>query len=105
MLKLFEGLTGRKFYLARSGYQAGSDASSDTLGQAGIKVEAKRYGDRTNLNDREILGELEEAYQAGGLDLWAFVTTRAIPAQLREKLAKAAEGRHIELLLLGGPVG
>lgn len=105
MLKLFEGLTGRRFYLARSGYQAGSDASSDTLGQAGIKVEAKRYGDSTTLNDREILGELEEAYQAGGLDLWAFVTTRAIPAQLREKLAKAADGRHIELLLLGRPVG
>src|SRR5437016_2093603 len=75
--RLLEKLTGRRFYLARSGSQAGRDISSDFQNCSIIAVECKRYGENTELDERRLLGELVQALQdIPDLDLWVLVASR-----------------------------
>ncbi len=94
--KLLRNLTGRRYYLARSGAQAGSDLSSDSsLGNV-IAVECKRYGAKTALRERELLGELAQATRSlADLDLWVLVATRDVSSQLEIALAGAARERGV----------
>ena len=46
--RLLELLTGNRFYLAKSGYQAGGDMAARSDGTC-VKVECKRYGEKKEL--------------------------------------------------------
>src|SRR5215213_8205671 len=81
----FEGLiadllshfTGRQFHLAQSGTQQGRDMSSRHPYANVTAVECKRYGSSTELNQRELLGEIVQATIAiPDLDLWVLVASR-----------------------------
>jgi hypothetical protein len=94
--KLLEKLTGQHFHLAQSGTQLGRDMSASRLNSNVVAVECKRYSSNTELNERELLGELVQVAQAiPDLDLWVLVTSRDIPSQLDESLRSAAHKLNI----------
>jgi NACHT domain len=92
IVKLLEELTGRNFLLAQSGSQMGRDMSSRRTAQNVISVECKRYKRNTDLNERELLGELAQAERTiPDLDLWILVASRPISSQLNESLHTSAQ--------------
>lgn len=99
LAKMLTELTGLNFRLAKSGFQAGRDLSSREFGGNVIAVEAKRYGSSTELDERELLGEIVQAVnETPDLDLWVLVTTRDVNAQLSERLTAACNLLDIEFL-------
>ncbi|MFW6015614.1 MAG: NACHT domain-containing protein, partial [bacterium] len=89
--KLIEDLTGYTFYLASSGRQYGKDISSESVNGSVIAIECKRYGKSTELNNRELLGEISQAYfSMPFLDLWVLVTSKEVNSQLYEELNQEA---------------
>ena len=56
--KLLEELTGERFYIAKTGYQAGKDLS--TLGGSGnyLAVECKLYSPNTRAKESDLLSKL-----------------------------------------------
>lgn len=99
--KLLSALTNRHFYLARSGSQGGRDMSTGGESTNWIAVECKRYQEDTSLNDRELLGELEEAYLTiSGLDVWVLVASRSVPEQLRTILNQSAQEKGMEVVII-----
>jgi hypothetical protein len=51
-----------------------------------VFVECKRYGTDTQLDQRELLGETDEAVRDTDLDIWVLVTSRAASDSLRDTL-------------------
>ncbi|HEY9772150.1 MAG TPA: hypothetical protein V6C71_27200 [Coleofasciculaceae cyanobacterium] len=99
--ELLESLTGRHFNLAKPGYQAGRDMSSRDFYQNTIFVECKRYKKTTELNERELLGELDQA-KAGtpDLDVWVLVTSRDVDSKLYESLHRSAAQKGIDFAVI-----
>lgn len=99
--QLLEVLTGRRFYLAQSGSQLGRDMSASASNTDVIAVECKRYGSKTKLEDRELLGELVQVAKAiPDLDLWVLVASRDISSQLHESLRSTANDYGIAYLAI-----
>lgn len=95
--RLLENLTGKAFYLARSGSQSGRDMKSDRHGGSIIAVECKRYGKKTELKERELLAELVQASSGiPDLDIWVLVVSRNVPDQLLTLLDQQAVRQGIE---------
>lgn len=88
---LFEKLSGYRFHLARSGSQFGRDAG--TYDGPSIVMETKRYSSSSNLNARELHGELEEAQQ------------RTPELELRFQDCCPRWGRRLRKILAGCRVG
>lgn len=98
---LLERLTGKHFYIARSGSQHGRDAGSDTIGGFIIAVEAKHYNRRTRLDETELLGKLVEAdSSAPYIDIWVLATTAEANEQLVRKLEAEGERRGIHVVII-----
>lgn len=90
--RLLETLTGQYFHLAQSGTQLGRDMSAGSVNHNVIAVECKRYGDKTELDERELIGELVQAATAiPDLDLWVLIASRSIPSQLHEALRSTSD--------------
>lgn len=103
---LLENLTGHHFRLARSGTQQGRDISAHPINSNIVYVECKRYRDSTGLNERELLGEMQQATsQNRSLDIWALVTTRDIHSQLHEDLSQMAREKGIEYISISAGDG
>lgn len=98
---LMEDWTGERFFLCSSGRQSGRDLSTAGFGRNWIAVECKRYGRETQLNEREVLGEISQiARRVEGLDLWVFVSSTEIKEQLATEIREEAESRGLSVLLL-----
>jgi hypothetical protein len=98
VLGLVSRLTGRRFFLAKSGAQAGKDASMAGYGDTYIDIECKRYKPGHSPATRDLNGGLAEAItaSAGRLDLWLVVSTGAIGS------TEAEEPGHRTALALNG---
>ena len=93
--ELLENLTGYRFLLAQSGSQSGRDMRAESASEV-IMAEAKRYGKKSPLTKRDLLGELAEAVQSDpNLDLWVLVATRKISDQVDAALVRESEARGI----------
>src|ERR1700759_1469603 len=93
---LLEELTGWHFDLAISGAQEGRDMSLRRANANVVAVECKRYGRNTELNGRELLGELVQVGQdIPDLDLWVLVASREVPSQMTEDLNRLAAEKGI----------
>ena len=104
--KLLTALTGQRFHLARSGSQAGRDMSVHHTNANVVAVECKRYGSETELNERDLQGELTQAVMGiPDLDLWVLVTSRDVPSQLYEALHQQARHDNIEFLSISADDG
>jgi len=96
---LLKALTGKHFHLAQAGAQLGRDMSAGSQNADVIAVECKRYGEKTGLDERELLGELVQVARAiPDLDLWVLVASRDIPSQLHESLRSAASNDGVAYL-------
>ncbi|HEX9872260.1 MAG TPA: hypothetical protein VGC99_27425, partial [Candidatus Tectomicrobia bacterium] len=73
-------LTGRSFFLAKSGAQGGKDSSTAGYGATYIDIECKKYRRGKSPRTRELIGGFDEAIDSsvGRLDLWLVVSTGAI---------------------------
>lgn len=102
----FEGLvrdlitcvTGHSFRLCKSGSQHGIDALADAIP---VSIESKRYGERTQLNLRELQGELADA--AGkypDLQLWILACSVEVSAQDREAIRITGENLGLATFVL-----
>ncbi len=99
--KLLQSLTGRRFFLAKAGYQGGRDLSSEKECANIIAVECKRYQKNTAFRQRDLLGELEEIHHdIPELDLWVLVAPRGIDERLHQLLSCSAEDKGIEILMI-----
>ncbi len=97
---LLERWTGLTFRLARSGSQFGKDGTSETQRQFSVSFETKRYEETTELNARELSGELLQAKTAfPDLDLWVLAATKEV-GDLAEDLRQSAEYLNIEILVV-----
>ncbi|HND19169.1 MAG TPA: restriction endonuclease, partial [Acidobacteriota bacterium] len=94
---LLEKLTGQHFHLASSGTQEGRDMSSRRANANVIAVECKHYKRQTSLDEREILGEIQQAVRSiSDLDIWVLVTSRDVPSQRYESFLQAANEQGIQ---------
>jgi hypothetical protein len=99
--QLFEALIGRRFLLAKPGYQAGRDMSTSPIGANRIAVECKKYLTGTHLNEKEVVGELVQvSYDIPELDLWVFVATRSVGDRLEDLVSQEARTKGFEALII-----
>ena len=103
--KLVAALIGRllnvPIAVASSGFQHGADAGP--AGQQGrrFRLECKKYSDRTRFDERELLGEFNQALaRDNALEAWILITTRAAPEQIWQSLDQCGERHGVPILIL-----
>ncbi len=87
--------------VAHSGFQYGGDAG--TVGRQGrnLRLECKRYKETTDLNEREILGEIDQALDRDpALEAWILAIPRAIQEQEAQALQKKGLEKGVPTLTL-----
>ena len=87
--------------VAKSGFQYGGDAG--TAGQHGrrLRLECKKYSDTTSLNDRELLGEIDQALERDqALEAWILVATRSVSEQLWDSLVQKGESIGVPIVII-----
>ena len=88
--------------VSRSGFQHGGDAG--TAGQQGrrLRIECKKYSDTSSLNERELLGEIDQALERDqALEAWILVATRTVPEQLQQSLVLKGERDGVPIVIIG----
>jgi hypothetical protein len=98
---LIGGLLDVGVTVAKSGFQHGGDAG--TAGKQGrrLRIETKRYADTTALNERELLGELEQACQRDdALELWVLAATTEVKEQLETSLFASGLKQGVPVLVV-----
>lgn len=104
LAETLSGLTGRRFFLARAGSQQGRDLSTGGFGGTWIAVEAKRYGEQREFDERELLGELGQLCAGEPHpDLWVLAASSPIPEQLIATLRTTGHRSGIEVEYLDAP--
>lgn len=95
-------LTGRRFFLAKSGTQAGKDVSTAGYGGTYIDIECKRYRRGMSPTTRDLIGGFIEAFDAsaGNLDLWLVVSTGAIGSSEAEALRRTADREAVAVEII-----
>ena len=92
-------LIGFDFRVARSGSQRGGDGG--IRGQRNLRYEARRYGESSNLNTREIRGQIDQAVEQNrDLEAWILVTTQVVPEQTVTAMEKSSLRHGIEPVVL-----
>lgn len=94
-------LIGVSVAVAKSGFQHGADAG--TVGRQGrfLRIECKRYRDDSTLNDRMLLGSMDQAFDADpALEAWVLAATREADEQLERQLHKHGNAHGIAVLIV-----
>lgn len=92
--------------VASKGFQYGADAGP--AGQQGrrFRLECKKYRDSTRFNERELLGEIDQALNRDeALEAWVLVTTGSVSEQVRQSLHQKGEEEGVPILVLDWPEG
>lgn len=98
---LFSRLLSVPIAVAASGPQHGGDAGP--AGQHGrrFRLECKKYGDNTRFNERELLGEIQQASrQDEALEAWILIATRIVPEQIRQSLDSCGDQHGVPVLIV-----
>lgn len=94
-------LIGVSVAVAKSGFQHGADAGTAGRQERFLRIECKRYRDDTTLNDRLLLGEIDQAIVADpALEAWILAATREADEQLERQLFKHGNGFGIAVLIV-----
>ncbi|MGA6180431.1 hypothetical protein ACPEH1_04855 [Stenotrophomonas sp. NPDC077421] len=94
-------LIGVSVAVAKSGFQHGADAGTAGRQERFLRIECKRYRDDTSLNDRLLLGEIDQAIDADpALEAWILAATREVDEQLERQLYKHGNGCGIAVLII-----
>ena len=83
-------LLGVPVRFARAGYQRGGDGGMSGVRGRNLVFEARCYGPRSRLNEREILGQITQAVDRNPeLEAWILVTTKEVPEQTQDAMERA----------------
>ena len=85
----------------KGSFQHGADAGP--AGQHGrrFRIECKKYRDTSRLNERELLGEIDQALMRDeALEAWVLVVTRSVPEQIRQSLSQHGERLGVPILVI-----
>ena len=94
-------LLGVPVRIARSGDQHGGDGGVSGAGDRYLIYEARRYGDDTTFNERNILGEIQQAVDREPyLEAWILVTTGEVKEQIQQAIFKSAEKEGIGAIII-----
>lgn len=94
-------LLGIPIAVAKSGFQHGGDGGA--AGQQGrrFRLECKKYGDDTRLDNRELLGEIDQALgRDEALEAWFLIATRSVPEQLAQDLQNKSEQIGVPIVVI-----
>ena len=98
---LLSHLLGLPIIVARAGFQYGADAGSAGEQNRRLRLECKRYKDSTNLNERELLGEVDQALcRDEALEAWILIATCSVPEQIQQSLIQHGEKNGIPIVIL-----
>ena len=87
--------------VAKSGFQHGADAGP--AGQRGrrFRIECKKYRDTSPLNERELLGEINQALARDeALEAWVLVATCSVSEQIRQSLVQHGERLGVPIVII-----
>ena len=99
--RLLGQLFGVPFRIARAGDQRGGDGSVGGAGDRHLIFEARRYAPNSQLNERSIVGEIQQAVRREpALEAWILVTTREVPEQARQTILDSAEENGIGAFII-----
>lgn len=94
-------LIGVSVAVAKSGFQHGADAGTAGRQERFLRIECKRYRDDTSLNDRLLLGEIDQAIVADpALEAWILAATREADEQLERQLFNHGNGFGIAIIVM-----
>lgn len=86
---------------ARAGAQRGGDGGVSGAGGRHLIFEARRYGDDSRLDERGILGEIEQAIdREPALEAWILVTTQEASEQIQQAMVRAGENKGIGTVII-----
>ena len=98
---LLGSLLGVPVRRARSGDQRGGDGGVSGAGGRHLIYEARRYRDKTRLDERSIVGQIQQAVDREPyLEAWILVTTQEVPEQTQLAIIKAAEDKGIGAVII-----
>lgn len=98
---LLGNLLGVPVALARTGFQYGGDAGTAGRQDRFLRLEVKRYANKTRLDARELLGEFEQAIQADeALEAWILVSTRDASEQIERFLFARARSSGVPVVII-----
>jgi len=87
--------------IARTGFQHGGDAGPAGRQDRRFRLECKRYSDTSNLDRRELLGEIDQALARDeALEAWVLVATQAVPEQLAQDITQHGQRLGVPVLIL-----
>lgn len=94
-------LIGVPVVVAQSGFQYGADAGPCGRQGRTLRIECKRYGDETKLDERELRGEIDQAIDRDpSIEGWILVTTRSVPEQIIHSLSLHGERNGLPVLVI-----
>ena len=84
-----------------AGNQRGGDGGVSGAGGRHLIFEARRYSDDSRLDERGILGEIEQAIDRDpALEAWLLVTTQEAPEQIQQAMTRAGEEKGIGTVII-----
>ena len=87
--------------VAKSGFQYGGDGGPAGHQGRRFRLECKKYSDTTNVNERELLGEIDQALSRdSALEAWLLISTRSVPEQTRQSLVQHGEKHGVPILII-----
>ena len=87
--------------VAKAGFQHGADAGP--AGQQGrrFRIECKKYRDTSHLNERELLGEVDQALMRDKApEAWVLVATCSVSEQIRQSLNQHGERLGVPIVII-----
>ena len=87
--------------VASSGFQYGADAGPAGQQDRQFRLECKKYRSDTRLDDRELLGEIDQALARDeSLEAWVLVTTHNVREQTRQTLDEHGDKLGIPIVVV-----
>lgn len=103
--KLVAALIGRllnvPIFVARSGFQHGADAGPAGASGRRFRIECKKYGDSTDLSERELLGEIDQALARDpALEGWFLAATKSVDETLAQSLEQHGDKQGVPVVII-----
>ena len=99
--RLLGVVLGVPFRFARGGDQHGGDGATREPGLRAIKYEARRYRETTPLDERRLIGQIEQAVVDNpDLEAWVLATTREVSEQTHGAITKKATKEGIAAVVI-----
>ncbi len=87
--------------VARSGFQHGGDAGPAGRQGRRFRIECKKYRDKSSLNERELLGEIDHALlRDPALEAWILVVTRSVNENITQAMSLKGERVGIPVIII-----